>query len=390
MNPDNFDKNYTNVAMKVNIDSGISVGVLRQVSRKPNSRYKVMGLAKVCGWEDGFFTLRNINSGDYDPLSKTVKEQPNSHISKEEIAKEIAKKLNISAPRMSSGSTLPRSFLYDVACELRIENIEHAGKVELAELILNRVSQTSNQPLITVGSTIRTKVLREIREGVENMTDGEDEVDEENENDMEGALGLDITIRPELSSGTRSVKKLLRQMGDGTITIPPFQRNFIWSLAKQRALVESILLGIPLPSIVLIEDSETGNMMLVDGLQRMKTLEHFIGDGFDVGTLEANSIAPLSKKKFSEMPDEFQNVIKSCTMAYTEIEGMDDRETLYELFRRYNTGGVNLNAAEIRNAVYHDNLAHKMLIELVEKCLVQRHKICQKKRRICDRDWVFK
>ena len=93
-------------------------------------------------------------------------------------------------------------------------------------------------------------------------------------------------------------------MGMAPLQSLHFQK-FHLELAKQRALVESILLGIPLPSIVLIEDSETGNMMLVDGLQRMKTLEHFIGDEFDVGTLEANSIAPLSKK-FSEMPDELK------------------------------------------------------------------------------------
>lgn len=285
--------------------------------------------------------------------------------SKEQIAADIASNLGISPPVMSAGSTIPRSFFADVACELRIGGIQGATKTKIVEKILTQLDQTDNIPLNTAGSTITADVLQSISEGVLLMSEYDEElIDEDEESDMDGALGLDVSGRPELSSGTRSVKKLLRQIREGDIVIPKFQRNFIWSKAKQRALIESILLGIPLPSIVLVEDTETSEMMLVDGLQRMKTLEHFTTDLFDVGVLEAQSILPLSKKKFSEFPDQYQKIITTCTMAYTEIEGMSDREVLYELFRRYNTGGVNLNAAEIRNAVFHDNPIHQMLLKL--------------------------
>ena len=366
MNPENFNKNYTNVAMKINIDNFLPIGVLRQVSKKPNSRYKVMGLANVIGWENGYFTLRNISSEVYTKEVESKNIALSKSPSKEQIATNIALSLGISAPVMSAGSTIPRSFFADVACELRIGGIEAASKTRFVEKILTHIGQTDNIPLSTAGSTITADVLQKMHEGVLMMSEDNDAelVDEEQDSDMDGAVGLDVSNRPELSSGTRSVKKLLRQVREGDIVIPKFQRNFIWSKAKQKALIESILLGIPLPSIVLVEDTETDEMMLVDGLQRMKTLEHFTNDEFDVGVLEAQSIAPLSGKKFSQFPDQYQNIITACTMAYTEIEGMNDREVLYELFRRYNTGGVNLNAAEIRNAVYHDNPAHKMLINL--------------------------
>ena len=365
MDPENFNKNYTNVAMKINIDNSLPIGVLRQVSKKPNSRYKVMGLAKVIGWENGYFTLRNISSEVYAKEIKSKKIVPRNTNSKEQIATEIASNLGISAPIMSAGSTIPRSFFADVACELRIGGIEDLTKTRIVEKILTHLGQLNHIPLCTAGSTITTEVLHVVREGVVTMDEiNEDDNGDEQDNDMEGALSLDINERPELSAGTKSVKKLLREMKNGTIIIPKFQRNFIWSVAKQRALIESILLGIPLPSIVLIEEAETEKMMLVDGLQRMKTLQQFIDDEIHLGTLDSSSISPLSEKRFSELPDDFQKTILSCTMAFTEIEGMTNREILYELFRRYNTGGVNLNAAEIRNAVYHDNLAHKMLITL--------------------------
>ena len=324
-----------------------------------------MGLAKVIGWENGYFTLRNISSKAFATDIKSENMIPRKSTSKEYIATEIASNLGISAPSMSAGSTIPRSFFADVACELRIGEIQGATKTKIVEMILSKLNQTDNIPLRTAGSTVTAEVLRSISEGVLLMNQNDEELmDEEQESDMDGALGLDVSSRPELSSGTRSVNKLLRQIREKDIVIPKFQRNFIWSKAKQRALIESILLGIPLPSIVLVEDSETSEMMLVDGLQRMKTLEHFTNDVFDIGVLEAQSIAPLSRKKFSQFPDHYQRIITSCTMAYTEIEGMNDREVLYELFRRYNTGGVNLNAAEIRNAVFHDNPVHQMLLKL--------------------------
>lgn len=366
MDPENFNKNYTNVAMKINIDNSLPIGVLRQVSKKPNSRYKVMGLAKVIGWENGYFTLRNTSSKVFVTEIKSKNILSRESTSKEQIATEIASNLGISAPLMSAGSTIPRSFFVEVALELRIRGIEDATKTRIVEKILIHTNQINNIPLTTAGSTISTGILQEIHKGVLMMgkSNDEDLVDESQDSDMDGAVGLDVSNRPELSSGTRSVKKLLRQISEEKIVIPKFQRNFIWSKAKQKALIESILLGIPLPSIVLVEDTDNGDMMLVDGLQRMKTLEHFTNDKFDIGVLEAQSIAPLSRKKFSQFPDQYQNIITSCTMAYTEIEGMHDREVLYELFRRYNTGGVNLNAAEIRNAVFHDNPIHQMLLKL--------------------------
>ena len=76
--------------------------------------------------------------------------------------------------------------------------------------------------------------------------------------------------------------------------IPPFQRNFVWKQPQASRLIESFLIGLPVPSIFLYTDrSDMNNQLVVDGQQRLRTIayffEGFFGDGERVGSSSRSS-----------------------------------------------------------------------------------------------------
>ncbi len=176
------------------------------------------------------------------------------------------------------------------------------------------------------------------------------------------------SVDPIVDAKTITIRELVDQYSGGRIYSPSFQRNFRWPIKKQRELIDSILLGIPLPSILLIRASD-GDWWLVDGRQRVTTLRRFIKpkdsrNSFHLGQLDG-STQLHSSKYFNDLDTSVQNRILETNVPVTYIEGLSDHKSaIYELFRRYNTGGTNLNGAEIRHAVFHENEVHKELFKL--------------------------
>jgi uncharacterized protein with ParB-like and HNH nuclease domain len=75
-----------------------------------------------------------------------------------------------------------------------------------------------------------------------------------------------------------SVKELISMVGEGIIDIAPeYQRQFRWKEDRQSALIESIFLGIPVPSLFMATNID-GSWELIDGVQRLSTIIHFAGD----------------------------------------------------------------------------------------------------------------
>ena len=78
------------------------------------------------------------------------------------------------------------------------------------------------------------------------------------------------------------VAGLVRRLDQGSVFVPPFQREFVWSRKRASQFVESLLLGLPVPGVFLTQESDTEKMMVIDGQQRLKTLQFFY-DGFFQG-----------------------------------------------------------------------------------------------------------
>ena len=133
---------------------------------------------------------------------------------------------------------------------------------------------------------------------------------------------------------------------------PEYQRLFRWSPEQRSKLVESILLELPIPQIFLVE-SEEGILELIDGLQRISSVLHFL-EGASIGleplTLTGcDIITGVNGLKFDDLPVYYRMKIKRSPIRATIIKKQSKSFVKYQLFMRLNTGGALLSAQEIRN-----------------------------------------
>jgi len=133
---------------------------------------------------------------------------------------------------------------------------------------------------------------------------------------------------------------------------PEYQRLFRWSTNQKSQLIESILLELPVPQIFVIEN-EDGVFELIDGLQRVSSVLQFIEpDTLDVEALVLDGcslISRLNGNTFSDLPLSLKLRIKRSPIRMVVIKKQSRGFLRYEMFKRLNTGGSNLEPQEIRN-----------------------------------------
>lgn len=190
----------------------------------------------------------------------------------------------------------------------------------------------------------------------------------------ESSEGLsDETVKPGYSADDIivenkpfSLKQLYDLINSGDLELAPdFQRNFIWDKTRQSRLIESLLLGLPTPSIYLSQYDD-GMLTIVDGLQRITTIKNFLENKLVLCNLEyltlcnnctysdlQNILSPLRLRRFG------QTQIMCFVIDYRSPQALK-----YDLFRRLNTGGQPLNNQEIRNC-----LSRKPLQVLLRKMI---------------------
>lgn len=166
-----------------------------------------------------------------------------------------------------------------------------------------------------------------------------------------------------------SIGELINLYEDGDLEIhPDFQRFFRWTDGQKDKLIESILLGIPIPSI-FVSQNEDGIWDVIDGLQRLSTILEFVGVLKDAKgsylpprILDATDFLPsLQNKVFSsdfigsDNQESFTSAqrrdFKRTKMNVSIIKKTSDDDVKYELFQRLNTGGTPLSSQEIRNCL---------------------------------------
>lgn len=133
---------------------------------------------------------------------------------------------------------------------------------------------------------------------------------------------------------------------------PSFQRHFVWNLKQQSELIESIIMGIPLPLIYLAENRD-GQLVVVDGQQRLTTFIRFLGNKFRLMGL--NILTNLNGKNYAELEKEYPNyisIIEDYQLVIQVIKYPTPDRIRFDIFDRVNRGGTHLNKQEMRNALY--------------------------------------
>jgi hypothetical protein len=137
---------------------------------------------------------------------------------------------------------------------------------------------------------------------------------------------------------------------------PDFQRYFRWTTEKESRLIESIVLGVPLPQIFTVE-TESGVLELIDGLQRISSIIHFIqyelikSERVDAPlVLEGCDLVPeLNGITFADLPVTLRLGLKRSKIRAIVVKRQSSKKLRYEMFKRLNTGGAPLSEQEIRN-----------------------------------------
>ncbi len=163
-----------------------------------------------------------------------------------------------------------------------------------------------------------------------------------------------------------------------TLVVPGFQRKFVWTIKQASRLIESFLLGLPVPAVFLFTDTANDNkQIVVDGQQRLLSVFYFFEGYFgeETGGKRAvfalkglNEKSPYNGKTYEDLRDTDEgayNRLNDAVLRAFIIRQLDpeDSSSVYPIFERLNTGGTQLAGQEIRNCIYHGKL-NDLLVEM--------------------------
>lgn len=185
----------------------------------------------------------------------------------------------------------------------------------------------------------------------------EDAILPDSQQEDEGDLSGNISFKEAIVMNTDwTIDTLNNQITKGNIDLQPsFQRRSAWDDIRKSKLIESMIVGIPVPSIVLAENKERkGRFIVIDGKQRLVSINDFYKGGFKLKKLE---IRPdLNNKSYSELPEEDREFLDNNTFRSTLIRNWVDDDFLYTIFYRLNSGSLALSPQELRKALIGGSL----------------------------------
>jgi hypothetical protein len=187
-----------------------------------------------------------------------------------------------------------------------------------------------SQTQVSKGTTMRQQLLHQIGEAERQEAETEIRTKQHE-------------VRYDLRDFT--IDYIVAKFRDSFFYVPPYQREFIWTVANKCRFVESIILGLPIP-MMFVADMEDGRLEIVDGAQRIQTLEEFTNSDLQLeGLLRLPS---LNGFKFSDLPLAQQRKLGTKALRVVVLEDSTSAELRQEVFDRVNTSGMRARASEIR------------------------------------------
>jgi len=165
-----------------------------------------------------------------------------------------------------------------------------------------------------------------------------------------------------------TVDTIITQLRQGNIDVnPKFQRRNAWKDSRRSLLIESLILGIPVPELVLAEDRQAKKKFLViDGKQRLLTLAGFI-DHDDFGfwntpkLIDLETRASLNGLDYENLSEQERRSLMNADVRCTVISNYSTDDVLYDIFYRLNTGSVPLSTQELRQVLKRGDFANYLI-----------------------------
>lgn len=174
--------------------------------------------------------------------------------------------------------------------------------------------------------------------------------------------------------------------------VPEFQRSYMWSQRQASRFIESLLYGLPVPGIFLYREPESGRHLIIDGQQRLKTLQFFHKGTFEERRFRLVDVSlPWRGRTYDDLTETDKRRLNDAVLHATifkQEEPRNDDQSIYHVFERINTGGTRLSGQEIRTCIYHGSFA-QLLRELNEDS-TWRRVYGPKSRRMKDQELILR
>lgn len=170
-----------------------------------------------------------------------------------------------------------------------------------------------------------------------------------------------------------SFRELISRYDENEMIKPELQRHYVWDKSEASRFVDSILLGLPVPSIFLAKTKDE-KLLIIDGYQRLMTIRDYVKGVFtkDGKTFKLSRTDKVHEKwrgkAFNELEKDDQRRIRNTTIhaiIFMQRHPTKGDTSLYQIFERINSSGKTLFPQEIRNCVYQGPL-NTLLMELNE------------------------
>lgn len=228
---------------------------------------------------------------------------------------------------------------------------------------------------------------------MEDNLDREFEWYEGNDDETDGSQDISFTEYDiSASPNDFNLKTLFDFIDSGIVKIPGFQRNYVWDIKRASKLIESIIIGIPIPQIFLYEEGKN-KFIVIDGQQRYMTIYYFVKKRFPrkekrlelrtifdenkgipdeilhnndyftdfnlkLSTAQPNQVNKFAGLNYATLDDDDRTTFDLRTIRNIIIKQNtpdDGHSVVFEVFNRLNSGGVNLKPQEIRTSLFHSD-----------------------------------
>ena len=207
--------------------------------------------------------------------------------------------------------------------------------------------------------TVANELEPEIRDA---LVADENVYDDTETDDVAGDVVKSVRYRITSYGIDFDVAGLVRRLDQGSVFVPPFQREFVWSRKRASQFVESLLLGLPVPGVFLTQESDTEKVMVIDGQQRLKTLQFFYAGYFPSNNPDGRP-RPFAlegvdqeflHKRYADLSEPERYRLDNSRIHATVIRQNfpeDGNSSVFHVFHRLNSGGQHLAPQEIRQAI---------------------------------------
>ena len=224
-------------------------------------------------------------------------------------------------------------------------------------------------------------ILKALETEVNHMSTSQEEiidiehVESETADEESTPIEFEITTFP----ADFTLEVLHKKWQNKDFLVPPFQRKFVWKKSQSSRLIESFMMGLPVPQVFLYIDPDE-KLLIIDGQQRLKSVFYFF-EGYwgepdpknrrvIFKLSELNEKSKWFNKTFNDFDDRDERKLKNALLRAILVKQLDPKDdtSIYHVFERLNTGGTLLKPQEVRNCVYFGGLS-KFLSELNENKL---------------------